>query len=70
MLEHMMQGIARAGGVEIPAGRTILPARPRAVRRPGIARRTTGLVLQRGAEALQAAADRLLRPTPACRATG
>lgn len=56
MLECMMQGVARAGGVEMVPGTTILA--PKA-RRVGVVRRLGSRVLTTLAVALQGAANRL-----------
>ncbi len=70
MFEYMIQGIARAGGVEVPAGRTVFAATHAAPRRVGVVRRSTGRLLQWGARSLQWGATRLLEPRVDCRAAG
>ena len=62
MFEYVIQGVARAGGVEMPAGRTVLPVPKVVQRRPGILRRSTGQLLLWGARSLQSGAARLLEP--------
>ena len=54
MFEYMIQGIARAGGVELPVGQRILPHRSRVRRGPGIARRSVAALLSRAARSLEA----------------
>ncbi len=52
MFEYMMQGIARAGGVEMQAGSTILPQKVVEPRQAGIVRHFTGRLTAQAAERL------------------
>jgi hypothetical protein len=69
MLEHMLQGIAYAGGIEVPPGRSILPPRRTTRRRPGPLRRLTAHALAASATRLCAWSARLMEPCGERRAT-
>lgn len=64
MIEAMMQGIARAGGVEVLAGRTILEPRQQQPKRPGKIRIVTAKLLAAASSRLCAWSTRLMQPTP------
>ncbi len=56
----MMQGIARAGGVEMQAGSTILPQKVVEPRQAGIVRRFTGRLMSQAAERLHSGLSKLV----------
>jgi hypothetical protein len=60
MFEYMMQGIARAGGVEMQAGSTILPQKVVEPRQAGIVRLFTGRLMARAAGKLHNWSSKLL----------
>lgn len=64
MLEHLIQGIALAGGVEVASGRSVLPPRQRVCGRPGPLRRAAGMTLALASIGLERCAARLLSPVP------
>jgi hypothetical protein len=61
MFEYMMQGIARAGGVEMQAGSTILPQKVVEPRQAGIVRRFTGRLMVHAAGRLHNWSTNLLK---------
>lgn len=64
MFEHMIQGIARAGGVEMPTGSTVLPQKVVKPRKAGFIRRSAGRFATRVAIRLNNLSSRLLEPVP------
>lgn len=64
MLEHLIQGIALAGGVEVAPGHSVLPPRQRICGRPGPLRRSAGKALALASIGLQRCSARLLAPVP------
>lgn len=64
MFEYMIQGIARAGGVEMPVGSTVLPQKAVKPRKAGIIRRSAGRLMTRVAARLNNWSSRLLEPVP------
>ena len=64
MFEYMMQGIARAGGVEMQTGSTILPQKIVEPRRAGIVRRSTGRLMTHAAGRLHSWSSKLLALVP------
>ena len=64
MFEYMMQGIARAGGVEMQTGNTILPHEVVKPRQAGIVRRTTGRLVAHATGTLRSWSSKLLQLVP------
>ena len=64
MFEYMMQGIARAGGVEMQTGSTILPQKVVEPRQAGIIRRSTGRLMTHATGRLHSWSSKLLELVP------
>ncbi len=64
MFEYMMQGIARAGGVEMQTGNTILPQKVVEPRQAGIVRRFTGRLMAHATRSLHSWSPKLLELVP------
>jgi len=64
MFEYMMQGIARAGGVEMQTGSTILPQKVVEPRQAGIVRCFAGRLMARATGRLNNWSSKLLELVP------
>jgi len=64
MFEYMMQGIARAGGVEMQAGSTILPQKVVEPRQAGIVRRFIRRLMAHATGRLHSWSSKLLELVP------
>ena len=64
MFEYMMQGIARAGGVEMQTGSTILPQKSVEPRQAGIVRRFTARLMTHATGKLHNWSIKLLKLVP------
>jgi len=64
MFEYMMQGIAHAGGVPVPPGRSLFPRPAAPVTRPAWLRRGFGLALEKLSRQLRSWSEKLLQQNP------